>query len=484
MEQRAVSPSKPIPWLRRALLCLFVLQPLLDILSYWSVPLGIPDAVSIALRAAVMLGFGVVGFALSRHRRYYLLALAAGLALLVGHVIACTQAGYVDVRSDLINLMRVAQLPLFTFCMITCLRRDRYCARTLEQGLMVNYWIITLSVLLSIVTHTAASTYDESGFGVIGWFATTNAQSSILSMLAPIVLILQYRKRVYPLFCLTAVTVYAQLYFVGTRLAFATIAVTFLGLVLTAFITRNVNRKYLLTLALLGAVCFGCIRLSPMVRHQTEYSASMSAKQDDSARMLREGTTLPQDFTPVDPEDVKAQAQDPDALELIYGFYAKGLCDRFGVERVMERYHYTSDVAAITATRQQKIVYCEMLLEELPPLSKWFGIELSRMTYDGFNYDAENDFHGIYFLYGRVGLALMLVFLGYFVFRIAAALVRDFRRCFTLEAGAFGMAFLLAMVYAYHTAGLLRRPNASFYLSVILAYIYYLVQLRPKGNEG
>ena len=174
-----------------------------------------------------------------------------------------------------------------------------------------------------------------------------------------------------------------------------------------------------------------------------------------------------------EPEEVDEQT-----LEMIYNFYAKELCNRFGTERVMERYHYTRDIPTITATRMVKINFCEMLMEELPGLSRWFGIELSRMTYNGFNYDAENDFHGIYFLYGSVGLTMMIAFLAYFVYLIIRALLRDFKRVFTLEAGAFGMAFLLAIVYAYHTAGLLRRPNASFYLSVILAYIYYLVQLR------
>lgn len=36
----------------------------------------------------------------------------------------------------------------------------------------------------------------------------------------------------------------------------------------------------------------------------------------------------------------------------------------------------------------------------------------------------------------------------------------------------------MAMMHAFATAGILRRPNASFYLSVVLAVIYYLVKLR------
>ena len=60
-------------------------------------------------------------------------------------------------------------------------------------------------------------------------------------MLVPIVVVLYYRKRVFPLFCLAALTGFAQLYFVGTRLAFLTILITFIGLVITALITRNIS---------------------------------------------------------------------------------------------------------------------------------------------------------------------------------------------------------------------------------------------------
>ena len=93
-------------------------------------------------------------------------------------------------------------------------------------------------------------------------------------------------------------------------------------------------------------------------------------------------------------------------------------------------------------------------------------------------YDVDNDFHGIYFLYGIVGLILFLAFLAYFLYLVAWALVKDAKKYFTLDAGAFGISLLLALINAYNTAGILRRPNASFYLSVILAVIYYLVKIK------
>ena len=41
----------------------------------------------------------------------------------------------------------------------------------------------------------------------------------------------------------------------------------------------------------------------------------------------------------------------------------------------------------------------------------------------------------------------------------------------------------MALLHAYATAGILRRPNASFYLSVVLAVIFFLVLLRRYDNS-
>ena len=76
---------------------------------------------------------------------------------------------------------------------------------------------------------------------------------------------------------------------------------------------------------------------------------------------------------------------------------------------------------------------------------------------------------------------------GFILMLIVIALFRNVQKYFTMEAGAYGMAFLLALANAYNTAGILRRPNASFYLSVILAVIFYLTRIKqypetqPKG---
>ena len=94
----------------------------------------------------------------------------------------------------------------------------------------------------------------------------------------------------------------------------------------------------------------------------------------------------------------------------------------------------------------------------------------------------ENDWHGIYYLFGWTGLILMALFIGYFLLMILLALIRDFRNVFTMRAGAAGIALLLLLVHSYFTAGVLRRPNASFYVSMVLAMADYLINLKKEAD--
>ena len=75
------------------------------------------------------------------------------------------------------------------------------------------------------------------------------------------------------------------------------------------------------------------------------------------------------------------------------------------------------------------------------------------------------------------------VFFLYFIVVIIRALIRDWKKYFTPEAGAVGVALITLFIHSYFTAGVLRRPNASFYFSVCLAAAYYLVKINGEGHS-
>lgn len=106
------------PALPTVLLILLILQPLLDILSYWTDRLGMANTLTLLLRFVVFAAVCLLGFLASSRKKAYGIAAGACIFVLVGHVIACSIKGYLDPVHDLTNFVRVVQMPLFALCFI------------------------------------------------------------------------------------------------------------------------------------------------------------------------------------------------------------------------------------------------------------------------------------------------------------------------------------------------------------------------------
>ena len=464
---------------------IFILQPLMDIMSYWQTVLGTGNAVTLILRMGVLAVVALMGFCLSRQKKVYLIA---GLlcALLWGfHCLFCMQKGYLSPMTDLINYVRVVQMPLFAVCFITFMKRNDRCFEGIKRGFVLNFIIITAVLLISIVTDTCNPTYELSHLGRMGWFGTSNAQSAVLSMLTPVVVWLAYESKHQWLLWLTTALAYIQLFYIGTRLAFAAMVATTVCLTFVFIVTRHVDWKRIAALFVCMIVVAGCVKYSPMYKNQNYQSNHTAAQQGYVAEELEESLEhleLSEDEQKLDFEDL-TDAQKRYVLAPIYTFYSNDLSRRFTVNTVIDAYNYTYDVTDLTNARNRKITYCELLQNEHPLGSQFFGMELARMTWKDMNYDVENDFHGVYYLFGAVGLGMMIAFIAYFWILIFWALKKDAKKYFTPAAGAFGISLCIAIVNAYFTAGVLRRPNSSFYLSVILSVIFYLVCIKKYDGE-
>lgn len=482
MEDRQQHQTKQ-SWLRRHLpaimLLLFVVQPVMDVLSFGLTECGVSNTVSLCLRFLVLFGTGALGFALSRHKKVYLALGGIVLIFAVLHGWACITAGYNGWQNpvyDLTNYMRVVQIPLFTLCFITFLREtgeDGY--QTVERGFVINFGLIVLVEILSTVTGTDPHTYANKQIGVLGWFATTNAQSAILCAIVPVVVMQGMRKKKMGYLFASTIVGFGVLYLFATRLSYLAIFVTAAGTILVMLLSRTWNTRAAAVVLLGAVVCAAAIKVSPMYANQSAHQGILQQKQQEADQMIQ--TAEKQYHTTVN--------QSPEqCLTPLYEEYLGEMADRFGMQRVMQTYDYTTDVSELKDARRMKIVYCTYLMQDAGTAAKLFGLELQDMVWENRTFDVENDFHGIYYLYGIIGLTLFLLFLLYFAELIVRALLRNFQQYMTPEAGAFGISLCLLLLHVYCTAGVLRRPNASFYLSVVLAVIYYLITIRKYPAQS
>ncbi len=469
-------------WLARQLprlvFFLCVLQPLLDVVSYWVYYFEIPNTLTLLLRLVMLAIIILTGFILSQKKTIYYI-LAGCLALLtLGHVWACAQAGYDRIINDLTNLVRIYQFPIATVCFITFLRTEPKVYGALRQGIFTSLCLIALIELLSLFTGTDPHTYANKSLGLLGWFYLPSAQSAILSCIVPIALALSLEKWkdrpvLVSIACLGCLGV---LFFLGTRLSYLALFATGVGLMITLLIVDRSQKQSILILLLCTGLFIAAFPLSPMYRNQVLVAENAVKKQalidelvaEDEAAALEVGLT--------------GEALELARLEGAYEHYLGGLVHRYGLERVAQRYGYSDRASDLADVRRMRISYCALMQEELPFSAKLFGMELSDLTYEDYIYDAENDLHGIYYLCGGVGLGLLLSFLGWFIFLIIRALSRNFKGQFTLQSAGWGIALLTSLTHIYATAGVLRRPNVSIYLSITLACILFLIQKNSKPS--
>ena len=234
-------------WLPGVLIGLCAAQPLLDVLSFWTQDLAWGSKLTLSLRLLIFLGVMLTGFVLSDRRRFYWIAAAVCAALYAGHVLACLRANApfttANLISDATNFIRFAQLPLFTIAFITFLRCCRQGFASLERGITIAFWIIAAVALLSALTGTNPYTYPDKRIGLCGWFYFANSQSAILSMLVPLALCPALRSGQIRRWLPIAVVGFAELFCFATRLAYMSLFVTAIGMVITLALTKRGSAK-------------------------------------------------------------------------------------------------------------------------------------------------------------------------------------------------------------------------------------------------
>lgn len=300
-----------------------------------------------------------------------------------------------------------------------------------------------------------------------------------------------------PLFWVTAVLSFAALYFFGTRLAYLGIYATCIGLSFTIFLVRRRDWKIAAALLGIAILATALMTYSPMVEHMRVNGGIQNERQgyinmqigDDLEEVKALIQKVPGNSGNSSSSEEKGMTEEErqqliEDLTPVYEHYVSDFVEIFGAEKTMEMFNYSIDVHDFSAIRPKKLMFAQMLMNDSPVSSQIFGLNLARFTVGENIYDVENDFHGLYYLYGWVGLGAYLLFLAYFVYLIIWALIKNARKYYTPEAAAYGIAFLMCLAHAYNTAGVIRRPNASIYLSVILAVFYYLVRLKSYDQPA
>ena len=189
--------------------------------------------------------------------------------------------------------------------------------------------------------------------------------------------------------------------------------------------------------------------------------------------------------------------------------YMEELNGRFGVYNVMQAYEHTDLPSVLSDSRQLKLNFAKLIWQEKDALTHLLGFEYNDYLLGDSIYDLENDFPGVFYNTGYLGFALYLIFFAVFFFAILWAFLGDIqqssaqvrlnirlekksaparwlgnfwlglRSFLTIEMGAVGMSFLLAIIAAQISGSVLRRPNVTIYFAIAAACVFSLTSQKP-----
>ncbi len=479
---------------------LLLIQPLLDVLSYFMQENG-STVVTTALRMVLLAAVSLYGFVISDRKELYAACYGLLGCFWFLHMLNCFRLGYAQPVGDAAEYLKLVQFPLWTLSFTTFFRKRDGLNAEIVGVLTVNFAIVLLVIGLSYLTGHPAYTYDfperEIQIGVLGWFGVPNAQSAILCMLVPFVLLWGLRSEKLWVFSRNAVVGFGLLYLTGTRLTFFTAVLMALAFLVLIVLCRKpmVFCLPLLAVLILLLVFKGA---SPMAERQKVSAGSFSAYQEKIDQIMGED----KDFTYQQGEEIPPEILKK--IETVYrdiygkrGVYKEvlleDLLDRFGLEKVMEELDYSIAPEVLNNARARKLAALHMVWEEQDFLTHLLGVEYSKAEIGGRNYDPENDFPALFYYTGYLGTALYIAFLAGILLYAAAAFIRWFPSLLTVEFATAAMVFVLALGAAQLSGQVLRRPNATVYFSLAAAQLLTLsrtalppTRLRPghKGNPA
>lgn len=343
--------KKPLQLL---ILALIVVQPLLDVMSYWLNVGGAENTLTLSLRLGLLLLTVVLGFCLAEKRRAYYIMAAVLLLLTLGHVLACKQYGYADPVRDLTNLVRIYLLPLTALSFCTLLRRFPKLRQKIFGALTLCLGLILAVELLATVTGTDPHTYANKSIGLLGWFFTTSSQSAILCMLVPVAVVYVCKKFTNPLpGMLTALIGLTMLFLFATRLAMLGCLITGASLGICLLLhKKRLQGIWLMVLAVIFALL---IPLSPMTKNQRLVQENAVLKQQDIDQLIARDQLMERKVGRATNGQLEqktnqsSEASPERKLRSAYETYLPGLVEQFGLSRTAEAYNYSQSASDICA---------------------------------------------------------------------------------------------------------------------------------------
>lgn len=452
---------------------LLIAQPILDIIAFFQYDNAIGSLAGY-IRLVLMVVLPIYVLTITKKKKSFICLMAIIGVYCILHILNGFRVGYISIFEDVSYMAKVVQMPVLGISFIYCLKSEKY-ENITSRAFYVNCFIIFATLVVAHLSGTAQYTYTDYEIGYLGWFANANSQSIIIISLIPMVLRFAIKKNNFLFFIFTSIFTAFLLLSNGTKAAYYAIFIIFgayaFFLALEFLLKRKDGMKFNApVIAVFLLICVGSAFAYPYTPRYEMDHVNDSARAKDQEEMDKDLDKIKHDQEGITVADILADAELRRQVVALYEpLMNKEMVDRFGAERVLEQYGWLPGSYEVADMRLKKVVYAQLLWDETDMLTKLVGFEFTNI--DGF--DMENDYPAIFYYYGYIGFGLYMLFFVYFVYLILRKCIVDFKGAFNSYNFALLLTLGLQLGLAQYSGAILRRPNASIYISVIVALIYY-----------
>lgn len=461
------------------LFILIVIQPILDIIAFWSASGSATVAGYIRLIIMAILAV----YTVIHNSRSYRMWIAFGLIALVfaAHIINGLRIGYIDIVADVIYISRVIYMPVLAvfFCFAI---KDENSEKQVVNGILVNAVLVSIVIAISYFTRTFTYTYGEN-LGISGWVTLDNrcCHSDILSTLCIFIGYFAVKNKKASLNVFLPLSLAVLLLTNGTRACYTTLFAISAGYAVfifaRSFITHEAIDKHQRITAITMACVFAfSILIYPYTPRAKEEEYKHSYLSTVEKEFVEKMNAMGYDIYIMSLDEKMSDPVVHEELRTYYNAFCWGgihqIVDRFDLDTIIYKYGGTIDSGYLGDTRIMKQKYSGLIFDTCDTLTKLTGFEISQLG-DDMTVDMENDYYSILYYYGYLGLAVYILAALYLFYRIIKMLILAFKDSITDLNFCLLMAYTIQLGLAYFSGAMFRRPGASIYLAIVIGLVFY-----------
>lgn len=463
------------------ILFIIVLQPILDILSYFQSKY-IGSSYTWIVRIILLLVVFVISFIHSKDKKKLILKLLPFALFFIVHILNLFRIHQFNLLEDTRYFILVFQMPILYISLFDYAKNTNYDLNKIKNGICYSFAIIVLSIFLAYITNTYQYTY-LTGIGITGWFSSANTISMILCAVTPWALCRASSSKNILIYLITLIAAFIVLFTNATRACYLTLLASLFVLIFILFLSKKESKKILKIL-----ITFAFVLLS-IFAYKFSFTSN---KQEIANNVTRDyiadikNVVTSSESTGLNLQNIDFDNINIDDNQMILqilntSYLYRELIEIHGEQAVVDAIKPYLSAESLSDNRLRKVLNAKIDFDNSDTITKILGIGYSRIAVN--ELDLENDLKAIFYYYGYLGFIIYISFILYFIIKSAIVFFKDKNIIHDKEYIILLFIIVLLVAGGEYSGAFLRKSNANIYLSLYLVLLTFNLQQYKLNNE-